>query len=122
MSLAVLAKVKNVLDAFGTKNGTAAPDPEVPKELKKNNAAIAQFIDDYKLLHEFRVIDYVSTYIKKRREGLKAKIEQRWNDQLKSTPGDAKSAQLYNLAVQKQVNSPAASAIVTGKQIGRAHV
>lgn len=106
MALTLLAKVKKLLDNIGT-NGTAALEPAIPPTLKGKNEQTSEFIDNHKLLHEFYLIDYVYANINKRRDNIKKELVTRFDDKLKSTPGDTRSERFDSYVVHKQVKTPA---------------
>lgn len=107
MSTTMLAKLKKTLDAFGVSNGTAPKDPDIPKEVKKSNTATDKFITEYKLAHEFFIIDHIASYMKKRRESLKSAIAASFADRINPGVGETYGVRLHDYSVSKKVNQPA---------------
>lgn len=106
MSATFLAKLNKVLEAIGT-NGTAAPDVTVPADIRKSNSETTRYVEDHKLLHEFYLVDFVAANINKRREKLKDRLKERFDNVLNSSPGDTKSISFGSYSLQKQVKNPA---------------
>lgn len=104
MPMIVLTKVKTLLDKINT-NGTAAIDPDVPKHVKGNKDR-SDWIDRYKLIHEYYVFDFVRAWADKKREEVKKRIIATFNEELKPAVGFTSAATYHDYVLSKQIKSP----------------
>lgn len=105
MSFVMLTQIKRVIDKFG-KNGTAPPAPDIPQDIIGRNELTDQYVRRFGLMHQFYLIDFAASYIKKQRENLLGALKAEITD-LKPIVGQTVSRTMHNLTLNIQTKNPA---------------